>query len=95
VIHGTEEERQQESASPLVHKLIETPAIQKGYRVKKSKIVHLQEDQACYVLITCGKPGVDGKMSVEMTYEGDPLLASFLLENAQGLIDKDEGGLLT
>jgi hypothetical protein len=29
-------------------------------------------------------------MSVEMTYEGDPILASYLLENAQGFIDHDE-----
>jgi hypothetical protein len=62
----------------------------KGYRVK-NKIVNLKEDQACYVLITCGKPSADGKMSVEMTYEGDPTLASYLLENAQGFIDPDEG----
>ena len=62
----------------------------KGTRVKKSKIVNLKEDQACYILITCGKPAADGKMSVEMTYEGDPTLASYLLENAQGFIDQDE-----
>jgi hypothetical protein len=60
----------------------------KGRRVKK-KIVNLKEDNACYVLITCGKPSADGKMSVEMTYEGDPVLASYLLENAQGFIDLD------
>jgi hypothetical protein len=58
----------------------------KGQGVKK-KIVNLKEDNACYVLITCGKPSADGKMSVEMTYEGDPVLASYLLENAQGFID--------
>ena len=60
----------------------------KGHRVKK-KIVNLKEDHACYILITCGKPSADGKMSVEMTYEGDPTLASYLLENAQGFIDTD------
>jgi hypothetical protein len=43
--------------------------------------------QACTILITCGQPSADGKMSVEMTYEGDPLLASYLLENAQGLME--------
>ena len=61
----------------------------KGRRVK-TKIVNLKEDQVCYVLITCGQPSADGKMSVEMTYEGDPTLASYLLENAQGFIDQDE-----
>ncbi|MBI3901063.1 MAG: hypothetical protein HY324_02805 [Chlamydiia bacterium] len=55
----------------------------------KNKIVSLKEDNACYVLITCGKPSADGKMAVEMTYEGDPTLASYLLESAQGFIDSD------
>lgn len=58
--------------------------------MKKAKIVKLRDDQACYVLITCGKPSSDGKMSVEMTYEGDPVLASYLLENAQGFIDLED-----
>lgn len=53
----------------------------------KSKIAQLKQDHACYVLITCGQPSADGKMSVEMTYAGDPTLASYLLENAQGFID--------
>lgn len=56
--------------------------------MKKKKIA--QEEQACYILITCGKPSADGKLSVEMTYEGDPLLASYLLESAQGFIDEGE-----
>ncbi len=60
----------------------------KGLRVSKQKI--LKEDQACCVVITCGQPAADGKMAVEMTYEGDPLLASYLLENAQGFIEYDE-----
>ena len=60
----------------------------KEFRVSKQKI--LKKDQACCVVITCGQPSADGKMSVEMTYEGDPLLASYLLENAQRFIDQDE-----
>lgn len=47
----------------------------------------LAKDHACYVLITCGEPGKDGKIHVEMFYEGDPALAAFLLESAQGLIE--------
>lgn len=46
-----------------------------------------KKDETCYVLIRCGKPSADGKISVEMTYEGDPTLASFLLQSAQGFID--------
>ncbi len=62
---------------------------QKGQSMKK-KNGTLKEDQACYILITCGKPAPDGKMAVEMTYEGDPLLASYLLENAQGFMNQDQ-----
>ena len=45
---------------------------------------------ACYILITCGEPSEDGKMQVEMTYEGDALLAAYLLESAQGMIEHKE-----
>lgn len=43
---------------------------------------------ACYVLITCTDPSGDGKMDVEMDYEGDEVLASFLLENAGQVFDQ-------
>ncbi|MEZ5314865.1 MAG: hypothetical protein R3E91_01450 [Chlamydiales bacterium] len=62
-----------------------------GLEVSKQKI--LKKDQACCIIIKCGQPSADGKMSVEMTYEGDPLLASYLLENAQGFLDQDHDGL--
>lgn len=55
-----------------------------------SKQTMLKEDQACCIMITCGQPSADGKMSIEMTYEGDPILASYLLENAQGFIEHGE-----
>lgn len=48
----------------------------------------LAKQHACYVLITCNKPATDGKMQVEMTYEGDALLASYLIHGAQSLIDE-------
>ena len=47
----------------------------------------LADDGACYVLITCGAPSKDGKMEVEMTYQGDPVLAAYLVESAQQFID--------
>jgi hypothetical protein len=47
----------------------------------------LAKNNACYVLITCGEPSEDGKMQVEMTYEGDADLAAYLIESAQGFID--------
>lgn len=47
----------------------------------------LAESHACYVLITCGEPTEDGKMQVEMTYDGDPSLAAYLIESAHSLIE--------
>ena len=47
----------------------------------------LAERNACFVLITCGEPTEEGKMEVEMTYEGDPSLAAYLIESAYGLIE--------
>lgn len=50
----------------------------------------LARNHACYVLITCDAPTVDGSMHVEMTYEGDPALASYLLHGAQHILDEDD-----
>lgn len=47
------------------------------------------EKHACSVYITCGHPTGDGKMKVEMKYEGDPHLAAFLLENAHDHLAPD------
>jgi hypothetical protein len=55
-------------------------------RVKKN----LNKNHACYLLITCDKPSEDGNMQVEMTYEGDVALASYLLQGAQSIIDEQE-----
>lgn len=49
----------------------------------------LSENNSCYVLITCGEPSKDGKMKVEMSYGGDPILAAYLVESAQNIIDTD------
>ncbi len=61
-----------------------------GFSNKKTAIDvndPLADDGACYVLITCGAPSKDGKMEVEMTYQGDPVLAAYLVESAQQFID--------
>ena len=42
---------------------------------------------ACYVLITCTEPDANGKMEVEMNYDGDETLAAFLVENAVQVFD--------
>lgn len=40
----------------------------------------------CYVLLTCSEPNKDGTMEVEMQYEGEPWLASYLIKSAEGAI---------
>jgi hypothetical protein len=47
----------------------------------------LRENHACFVLITCTAPSDDGKMDVQMCYEGDEVLASYLVDNAQQVFD--------
>jgi hypothetical protein len=48
----------------------------------------LGERCACFVLITCSAPSKDGKMQVEMNYDGDEGLAAFLVENASQVFDE-------
>lgn len=45
------------------------------------------EDLACYVLVSCGKPTPSGEMPVQCTFEGDTLLAAYLLEKAQAYLE--------
>lgn len=59
-----------------------------GYSLNKIKKT-LGENNACYVLITCGSPSNDGKMEVEMSYEGDEVLAAYLVENAQQVFENN------
>jgi hypothetical protein len=40
-------------------------------------------DIACYVLITCTQPNKKGLMEVDLNYEGDKVLASYLIKSAQ------------
>jgi len=56
-------------------------------RIKRT----LAKNHACYVLITCNQPSLDGNMEVQMSYEGDAALASYLIQGAQTIIDEDEG----
>ncbi len=50
----------------------------------------LEKEHACYVLITCSNPSEKGEMQVELSYEGDEGLASYLLESAQSTFKKPE-----
>ncbi|NDD58575.1 MAG: hypothetical protein EBZ47_04875 [Chlamydiae bacterium] len=51
---------------------------------------HLLQDNECVVLITCSKPSKEGKMQVEMSFEGDPTLAAYLIESAGSMINESE-----
>jgi hypothetical protein len=68
-------------------------AVDSKVNVKQSKELikkSLAKSHACYVLITCDSPGADGngEMQVEMDYDGDPFLASYLIQGAQSIIDE-------
>ncbi len=47
----------------------------------------VKEKCACYVLITCSEPNAEGKMEVEMDYQGDEDLAAFLIESASQVFE--------
>ncbi|EPP34555.1 hypothetical protein CP10139811_0469 [Chlamydia ibidis] len=46
-----------------------------------------EESVSAYVLVTCGHASMDGTMEVEMTYEGDPAVISYLLTKAQDSLE--------
>ena len=46
------------------------------------------DDINAYVVLTCGKPSADGKMQVEMVYEGDRELVRFLLTKALASLEQ-------
>lgn len=50
----------------------------------------LGQKHACYILITCDHPSLDGEMQVEMTYRGDTDLASYLIDGARYHLDQEE-----
>ncbi len=42
---------------------------------------------ACCVIITCSESSKDGKMEVEMSFDGEESLASFLVDNAAQIFE--------
>lgn len=62
--------------------------------MKKNSRQHLKEtlknNPSCYVLITCSQPSDDGEMQVELSYEGDAVLASYLIQGAQSYVDDSQ-----
>ena len=57
----------------------------------KEKVARLlsKENLACFILITCKEPTAEGKLQVDMSYEGDTGLASYLIDNAQEFFSQD------
>jgi len=49
----------------------------------------LDGKHAGYVLITCDDFDKRGEMEVQMSYEGDPSLISYLLKGAKSFVDKE------
>lgn len=43
---------------------------------------------SCSVLITCTEPEENGKMEVEMHFDGDENLAAFLVDNASQVFEE-------
>lgn len=64
--------------------------MQKGKDEPLSQI--LRQGKACCVVISCGEPQADGRMDVEMSYEGDPVLAAYLLDSARHQIEQELEG---
>jgi hypothetical protein len=58
-----------------------------NFKGRKQILQTLAENHLCYVLVTCKAPAKNGKIHIEMNYEGDADLASYLLQGAQTMVD--------
>lgn len=58
---------------------------EKTYTLQSIK-KYLAENNLCYVLLTCSAPSSEGNMQVEVAYEGEDVIASYLIESAQEII---------
>ena len=52
------------------------------------KIRHILSDHVGYVLVTCKPTAKTGKLEVELSFDGDPDLASYLVDGAVGYFDE-------
>ena len=59
-------------------------------RSTHEKIRKILSKHIGYVLVTCRPPTKAGKMEVEVSYEGDPDLASYLVDGAQGYLESEQ-----
>lgn len=49
-----------------------------------------KENDGLFIMITCAAPSEDGKMQVEMTYEGDPFVLLYILKKAQEQFEQND-----
>lgn len=49
-----------------------------------------KENKGLFVEITCAPPSKDGKIQVEMKYEGDPFMLSYILKKAQEQFEQND-----
>ena len=54
------------------------------------KIRKILSNHIGYVLVTCRPTRKTGKMEVEVSYDGDPDLASYLVDGAQGYLESEQ-----
>lgn len=59
----------------------------KVIKIEKGSKKAFPKKTTCYILITCSEPDQEGKMEVEMNYDGDEVLAAYLLESATKAFD--------
>ena len=49
-----------------------------------------KENDELFIMITCAPPSEDGKIQVEMTYEGDPFVILYILKKAQEQFEQND-----
>ena len=54
------------------------------------KIRKILSNHVGFVLVTCRPTRQSGKLEVEVSYEGDPDLASYLVDGAQGYLESEQ-----
>ncbi len=70
----------------MIDKKVHLPKEDTAFDILKK---NLDGDFACVILITCTQPSAEGKMDVQLNFEGDDTLAAFLLENARAGFDTE------
>lgn len=49
-----------------------------------------KENDRLFIMITCAPPSENGKIQVEMTYEGDPFVILYILKKAQEQFEQND-----